>query len=595
MINASSKKISVFIFPMILSMILLICIAYSFTKYSKTYILPVIPVCITLTLMWLFVFIFHQRKLTSQISTISINGYNYISIPLMIFLALYYTQTVWGSGYLSLHPFESLNSGTAHIDTLFHSSIAEACKNNFPAKYLTNEENLIQYHYLSHVLMAIVSKLTTLPAFFTYNYLFPLILIPLYGLSQLLALSSVKKHISNIDTINQIDICLLFVTNIGLFSKAFNNRYAIWPGSFLISESFITANTLLFFCIYFIFSRLNSNTKKSKRILYFSIAIFITIISFSKISVGYIFTISVIYYIFAKYPKSLKHWTINLIYGLTFLICYLLTTEKNEFGTNSISISNFSLFAFANNFISGRFGYAGHVFIITLPAILLVIYALCKRQLTVQNFRSRQTVLLELSLIICIGGITPGALLDISGSSMAYFSYSILFPITFILCGYCSDHICTKINKYILMLEIAFLALMIIKSKSQLIPSLYSLDPIQTSGFYDEVSAINSQIPKNRDNYCIFIGDDASIFDFVSDGRSIPFYYAALTGIPVINASYNENGNYYAIGGSETTEYGLGFTSHSKLDLSTAIDIAKRQNKTAIIYIDNDGFTIIKL
>ena len=187
----------IFIFPIIICITLMVCLFHSLLISVSPYTLKIICISVLILLGWsvLLILVYRISDNTEQstIKTIYVNG---LSLVFLFLLAVFYTYTIWGSGYLSLSPITAINSGNANLDTLYHSSIAESFKRSMIPSTLANNEAMVRYHTFSHFLVYSVSEILSIPVYFVYNYLFPIIFLPLYAFLQLNVIYTSKKALT---------------------------------------------------------------------------------------------------------------------------------------------------------------------------------------------------------------------------------------------------------------------------------------------------------------------------------------------------------------------------------------------------------------
>ena len=633
-------KLSVFIVPLMLSCMMTIYIFASGSDSVKRYSGPVYINCFLMVCIWLIGFIIHERRVLTNRSTYYIGNDSLISICILIVLFLYGIKIIWGNGYLSLHPILAVNSGTQHIDSLYHSSIAESSRIYFPAKYLVNNCETVRYHYLSHIIVGIISSLYRVPAFIAYNLIYPVIFLPLYFLSQLLLTLAIKEYFgklmssekgdyicksgadnelngSKLQGLTSLDMAIIFIGNFGIFLNNVYLNYGVWLDSFILSESYMCANTFLFLFLALFFS----NMQKCRG----TFPLFIFLIAYTKISVGYALTVALISYLIFTNYKKLSNWLNAFLCGVTFLATYFMTTDRKTDGNVNISNTKLSFCSFAKEFIVGRFGYLGHIFLLSLPiiAITVLLVIIAKNSgsgIMIQADNGKQTsdnhrgtgrlrlkelwALRHIRIYICIYVIliitaiacfAPAMVLNIDGGSVAYFSFVIILPSSFILCAFCScinSASCRKMLQIIKRgLPVLVLVWSIYASGDRL-----SYDPRicpdskDKYDLYKECMNIREETKSNPGDYTIYMDDDAYINRLVEDKRAIPYYYSGLTGIPMINASYREGSLTYCYGNVPCTAYYYGFTPYGRMTYEEACLEALKLQKTTIIHVTSKGY-----
>ena len=312
-----NEKVSICIFPLIISFIMCILIAIAAIKTNTPYIVNVFTGVIIVLGFWLILFIYDQHKIMIGLSDRSVNGFFFITFSALL-VGLCFAYFIWGQGYLSLDPIQRINSGLQHQDAFFLSAIAESYNRSLFPSTLVNQEAIFRYHTLDCLITNIISRLFFMPCFFVFTYLQPIIFLPLYGFLQCIGILGAKKYFTGMGTLKLTDIVIVTIYNIGLLAPLQLSHFGIWKSSYVGSSSFVTANifAILFFILCFHMMR----TKKHRNaFLYIGIPIAIFILCWSKISVGFLVTIVILYYFFRTKPKSLKYWLLNLYYLAAFL------------------------------------------------------------------------------------------------------------------------------------------------------------------------------------------------------------------------------------------------------------------------------------
>ena len=95
--------------------------------------------------------------------------------PLM---ALYAAGSIWGVGFENPLFVENLCNGYAHIDTLFHATLANMLRTYGVCSTGLDGLPHVLYHFGSHWAFARVSNLLDLPVIDFYNFAYPVIFAP---------------------------------------------------------------------------------------------------------------------------------------------------------------------------------------------------------------------------------------------------------------------------------------------------------------------------------------------------------------------------------------------------------------------------------
>lgn len=616
------KKISIFSVPLIISSVLSGFVLFSLFNVNE--INPVrfnivLFVC-AVFLLWLVLYFFDTQKIKKEKQNKHIVSFSFIIIFLFIALALYLVKIIWLSGYLTLTPFYTSLQGSSHLDTMYHSAIAESIKNYGYPSILLNNANYLPYHVGSHFLLAFFSKLFGIPAFLTYNYLYPILTLPLYPFLLLLLVLYIKEYRGLPTTFRISELIFILVFFTGFYSTATLEDYAIWKGSFIDSESFLFAQIFLVVFGVIFFKSLHLNLFK-KRVfsfvfLIFIIPFFIFLLSAMKISVGFLFVIMVMYFIFRKYTISFKHWILLFFYLTVFYIVYKL------FSFSAANSNIFKPFAFASYFNStlGIFGgYLIHFFFLLFFGILFSIVYLQKNFKGLLSIKNKSTLWFELYWVVTIAAILPSLLLDIGGGSAVYFSYvqEVLALVLLLGFGYVLDlpsafHLPRRVWQAVLIfLVYIFIAntdfnLSHIKPFSSLPQDVRQ--KTLNSSLLKNVQEINSLTKGNKNRYAIFLDDSAEIFRHYNREKNYPavavYFYPATVGTVVVNGFYSDGLKVYLSNG---LPFGYYYGSAvemvkdnvlqvvSKLTLSQAKEKAKQMGKKYIIHIYENTFKVIPL
>lgn len=588
------KKTSILLFPCIVSLFITIELIRAVSVTSPRYGVESCCVAIVVSLIWLTAFIIHQVRIIKEKSARFYIECNFIVITAIASVTgLYLVNAVWGNGYLSLVPYEQLDNGAQHLDSLFHSSIAESYSRFSTPSALINAERYISYHTFSHMLIGFLSSVLRMPSFITYNFLYPVIFLPIYVFSCLFGISSAKYYFANKTTIQLIDVIV-----VGFFIFGFSSNldvYGVWKTSYIASEAFCVANTLAFFsyALTFICLKKHENTKKIKLYMYIGIPIEIFLISWAKISVGFIFTAGVMYFVFRKKTKRIAYWILNVIYLGVFLLSFKLFNGSGGSGdiTSQIKWQAFS------EYCSGPLGINGHFIILSLMTVLFIAIEIYSNRFKWKDFINGKTIWIEAIVILSILAFLPPLIMRIPGGSAAYFSYVIEIPAMLLLCGH--DYLCIENN-----------------AKGIIRPLFYSIcvflciwtgyhnrpdDPLSYISFthYSNTSnvllEIRDLVDRNQKKYTVYLDEDSFLSYVFDDSRASIYAVPAMTGVGVINATYEDNGKYYSYTGDLVVDYAVSQTNNGCLSYDDAVSLAKQRGKNYIIHITNNSYEIVAL
>lgn len=594
--NYMEYRTSTIVFPLITSFIITCELTFGILKTRSEYGTRTLVLSTGVLLLWgLLYYIDLKRIKNGQSEEYVIRCPRFVIISMAIVLGLFMVNTVWGSGYLTLAPYEAIDNGTQHIDSLFHSSIAESFKNDSQFLILLNDEEPLRYHTFSHMLMGIVSFLMRMPSFITYNYLYPVLFLPLYLFAQFFSVSSAKRHFEGAYEVNFWDVAVILLFNVGFTYKQVMGDYGVWKTSYIISESFLIANTIAFLVYGIIFHVIGNNQETSfhKR-LFMTIVIPIAIffLSWTKISVGFVFVISVAYYLFRTKFGNISFWLLNILYCATFLI----SAFQFRNGSNNVSgraTSVFRIGAF-NDYCKGSYGIIIHYMILMIIPMLFVCFEFSRNRFGKEDFLKRKTVLIEDVVVTCVAAFTPGLLMDIPGGSAVYFSYFAEIPALILLCGhnYMKAENCEKNCLRPVMILLFFYCIWTALS-NQSFSAIENISGNHKSGLSHMLSEIKDEVGNNPGEYTIFLEKDSLPSKVFSDGKSAAYVFPAMTGVGVINATYIANGIVYTYKGDEVSQYGCSRTNNTHaLSYEEAIIKARNMGKKKIIHIYSDRYLI---
>ncbi|MDY3758451.1 MAG: hypothetical protein SOZ72_03625 [Treponema sp.] len=567
--------------------------------------------------IWLFLFLFQDIK---NKSVLRFDILKISSILFAFVLGFFFVKLEWFYGYLNLDPVLYLMKGRSHIDTLFHSAIAESyITNGFPSINF-NEPILLKYHTFSHFLIAVLSKILDIPAFIFYNYLFPIFSIPLYVFLVQYSLFEIKKMLKVEQNFSFWDSVFLF----------------LFLGFFLIHSLYISESCL----VSVIFMLLGLNLiLKSKNIFIARISlssiilvpVFIFLVSWGKISCGMIFTGFFCYYLFRENIKSINNWGLIILYAVTFVFSY--KCFSNTSGTDS---SKITLFHFARNYLTLKTSVF-YYFSQLIPALLCLIFVVKEKFLSKEYFKNRENILPETMLVASIVSFLPGIFLTIGGGSAAYFCIPAFVLNLLILWG-CDIpnrlvYSLSKIGRKFLFASIFSICIWSVICVSDPFHNIITTLKINTDfsdnqqttyteklkecfkpalgkkiPLYKSVEKIRDISKNNRKDLCVFIDDDCYFYDIYGHDKNPPHYGLkecfALTsyiGLPVINALYTDGEYSYRgdgenIGQNGVNEYyGIGSVKkHSqKITKDNMREFARSIGKSNIIVVTKDSFYIV--
>ena len=119
---------------------------------------------------------------------------------------------------------------------------------------------------------------------------------------------------------------------------------------------------------------------------------------------------------------------------------------------------------------------------------------------------------------------------------------------------------------------------------------------IHRTNLYESAMELRSLVNGYPEKYTIYLDSDSEALREAQESPIEGIYlYPGLTGIGVINASYMDNGKYYLADSSEAKGFGFTFVKHGRLSYDEAVEEARRGGKEYMIYIGEDGYSVIDL
>ncbi|MBO6127710.1 MAG: hypothetical protein J6P79_02295 [Pseudobutyrivibrio sp.] len=590
---------SILLIPLEISLITTLILCRGIYETNPRYGLRCILFAAVILIIWISAFAYHQRKLwKNESETFYIKCNSIIVSVLGIFVGIFFSYMAWGAGYLTLMPYEQLDNGAQHIDTLFHSSIAESWLNKGYPSTLLNDEPYLSYHTFSHLLMGIIAGILQVPAFIAYNYTYPIVFLPIHVLMIMWAVSNAKNYFEGKVCVRFQDLIIVCLYIFGVTDNI--GAYGIGKTSFFISESFLLANTLSFLFYGLSFWVLSNYATKSKKLLIYSVVIIpieIFLVSWAKISVGCIFTAGVMFFFFRKGIKLKKLWLIDIEYFSVFFLCYKLFSSYVSGGYKIPLSSMFEWMPLKEQIGVGLLGMWGHYLILSLMAILFVCLDIKRNKYKWIDFIEGKTIWIECIVVMCLIAFMPSAILKFGYSDSVYFSFCIEIPSLVLLCGH--DYFNIKED-----------------AKGALRPLVYCIcfgyclwmgyhhkltNPLTliTNEHYSNLSTmllnIRDEVGNQPEEYTIYIDGDSTLSQVYPEGRRAIFVCPAMTGVGVINATYRYENNYYAYNGEPVTRYGMDMVSNGVLTYEDAIEVAKSRGKTHLIHLTNYGYEMVDL
>ncbi len=571
---------------------------------------------VTVILTWIF----------WTLSLIRVNGLKTYSpfqllifLIMIVFLGLYLAYWIWHSGYLTNIPLISINEqeNGLQYDTLFHTSIAQGIKNYGVPSFLVNSDSFFNYHFGSHLIMAIISGFSAIPVFFVYCYIYPVIFLPLFVYLIVSVIQEFRYYKSQSGTITILDFFVVICFFIPvLLPKSICDNLGNWKTSWFISESYLIAAicTLLFFKVFFLSNRHGWLKTKREKIVFKIIIIpfFIIITSLAKISFGFFLFMGVVYYFFRHHLKEIYYWIIEIYYTACFAFVYLF---PGRFHSAFISNTNFSSIDLLNHIktyiATDLWGF--HIVVYYFFSLVVLSYQFRKETNIIKIVKEKKYILEEILLAICLFGAIPGNIFVIRGGSSFYFSSVQQLVAVILLLGFdIPNKVFLKLRprlKNLTFIWVMFILFCICwdplkRSKtyvSAVINDCKTGAALQHEEFYKNNSYWNiickiSEYTNNKESdYYIFVDESADIWNRFERKEIAMHFYPAMTGIVSIGELYYKDGQmFYNDGTTYTSGWYKTNPNDTKLTLEKAIDKASIDEKEALIYIhDGNNMEII--
>ena len=593
-----NTDISIYLFPSLLSVTLTVFFLKSISITQETYGKRCVPFVIIICFLWLFLFFWDQFNICKNNKKDgSIHGSPIVVLFLAMLIGVWFTHAIWGSGYLSLDPLGYIDNGNQHIDTLFHSSIAESYRRSLTPSTLLNNETALKYHTFSHFLIGSIGRIINIPSFLAYCYIFPVVFIPLYLLSQFVAVTSLKTYFSTNNKFSLFDVLIIVIFNVGLLPERILSKIGIWKTSLVVSESFMVANMVLLF-----FVSINAFLMRNKDIggkytsfflLSFINSIGIILTTWAKVSVGFLYTLLLLFYIFRTKTKKIKYWIVNFFYLLLFYVCFKMFRSSGGSDLSSL----LSVFAFSK-YTNGLLGLLLHYcYLLILPSLFVLLEFMVNKY-TITDFLSGNTVWIETVIIVSIASFFPGLLFDIQGGSAVYFSYVSEYVALVFLCSKndIKEYINSKITHNSLSLIcLAWCVCIAIVNMPKNPLSLISEK--HDSNLSQLLISIREYVGNDAQDYTFFLDSDSLPAEVFRRGREACYVCSAMTGVGIINASYYLDGECYSFLNEHLPSgYGMRLTdSCEPINLEIARIKAKENGKKHLIVFKDDSFEVIDL
>lgn len=537
------------------SLILSIIVFTSLINPRFYYSKRVIFVCFFITFFWFAITVFSIIKSVKEKKEIKAYIVSFLVYLLVVFFMI---RSVWFYSYLTLAPEYAFFNGLGNSDTFYLSTLCEAIKNfGYPA-LLSQGLEYYKYHYLSIVFLAVISKIVKIPCLITYNYLYPVVFLPVFTYLFFQAIGIIREYLNKSHNIFVSDVILSVFVIVGFLPLRYLNAIGIWWFHIFLSESCCVSFVLLLLYV-FVIGKLKTIKNSEKVICYFITPLFLFIITATKISVGIIFFV-LLAWIFIR-THGFKFSTLLSI-GLCFVfLLFSLSLFIRE--SQNVTERSISWFHFINTYVSPEYKVS-HVFFILFPA--LVLFFLSKKSQPYNCFfKTRSAVLSEAALITSFCSILPGVFIEMEGGGAHYFFLPALFiSLIFLLCSGELQSLFTilaKEKKIIIVLLLLVVYGESFINESYKYGSIYrSVAPqylieqsnirkqgnmqIVDNRFYKTLNKINRITEGKKKQYCLFVSKNCEINKLYKSNDSFlgpisPLAITAYLGMPIIT-DFNE-------------------------------------------------------
>ena len=384
----SKTKYNIFAIPFFISAVMMFYIFIALVNSGYFFTTPVLFVSASVFLIYLCSFLIFEIRYKQSYK---FDILKLISILLGIFLGFWYADQIWFQGTLNLEPIANFLLGKAHVDTLYHVDIAESFITNGYPSIQFNGAEFCTYHVLSHLILAVISNLLNIPCFITYNYLYPIIFIPFYVLLFQYAAILFRKKYSEDATFMIADLFFLACFCMGFNFFGISDKAIFWYVAIIGSESFLVATIFMLLTIVLC---LKFSKEFPKIILLIVIPVLLFCMTVAKVSVGFMFFLAAVYYLFRKNPKSIFTWGSIFLYLLVFFIAYIKFAGLNE-------PTSFYFLHFPRTFLGKKYFILHYAFYL-VPSLLLFRYRTFGRFLSKDYFLQKQNVWAELTFLLTV-------------------------------------------------------------------------------------------------------------------------------------------------------------------------------------------------
>lgn len=534
---------------------------------------------------------------------------------------LVFCKNIFDGVFGILNVASALTESSLGVDSLYHSSLVESLVNYHLPSILVDGTPIRNYHYFSHILLALLSKITGVPAFFVYSYLYPQIAISVFMYLYVQLMLSIGKYFSCTPLSSLLTgIFLLLV-----------EALLIQPGVYIISQSYFTS--LILCLLYFnIFAHFNWFTKlgRARSLVAFTLTTlcFIFFISLSKISTGFFFWLGLSWFMFRQSTPIGKKLFQQILLLLPFLLALTLCHDT------STGVSHLRFHSVPQYFIN----YLRiHGSLQPIPIILVILLRFQKflSRNSLKDLLRTQRTAIEESMLICFLACFVLAFLLIHPNDYLFFldalSFFGMLALYYTIAEFYLPAIKFSLNlRYGVIIIFGcvlscFLARAFfedlkvlsntysnvkyqrsVQAGTEDIPGLFSFKKyfsesrLFKSRVYAILQAIREISAGHRNLYGIYSSEDISLK--FSDIRAETFYYQGLTGVVRYTPIYKTKDGVFVTSGQRISKdtkfpyYGFNkLTIPPATSLDLAMEKAKKDGKKYLFYITKDNLYLIDL
>lgn len=543
-----------------------------------------------------------------------------ISCILIISIISFFCVNIFDKNHFkaTLDVAAAISSGKISQDMLYHSTIAESIYNYFRPSILANSIDVIKYHHFSHIIIAVISKISQVPPFFVYSYIYPQISITFFMYLYFRLIVAIGNHFSCSQLISTLTGSILLLLQITL-----QDPYLVM----ISSQSFFIS--ILFCLLYFnIVEKFNlysiSLIRNSSFIFNIITPIFIFIISITKVSTGLIFLAMASWFYLRISKPILEKMCALFLYLLSYILAIILCINI-QVGGFEVKIYNFNYSIVHLNIILPCLG---------VTAVVIGLRRFFSKKSIKYLFSKNQIVLEEcllIGLMLCI----VLSLLLVRPDILYYFSVTFSFfgilVCFIILAKFCLHNLKYYLIKFKFFSAAFFLILLCIllpqlgNNFTNLSTLFFTLkyqrsvqaDTIKTpevssikkyfsrsrffeSKLYRIIWTIRKISKGNKNQYGIYISNNNSL-KLLRPLAHI-FFYQGLTGIVRYAPLYKtDKGIYSSSGNLVTADLAFPYYGIDKIDIPPSVNLdyalckAKADGKKFLFYIDHDNLYLINL